>query len=171
MSRLSLVLSMIVVTGCTSTEPEAVDDLGAGPQGDPAGCLEVTGTSHPIAIQHLHDEKLVQTLGLVSLEVERDGAASKYDGAALATIVGQTAEGASLANHHFAFGAGTLRTQNDVVVLTPTDDECIFDVAAEVNFFDGTGEFAGYSGKGSGSGQIDFCGAPGEVALTATICK
>ncbi len=91
-------------------------------------------------------------------------------GTALATILGPAPDGSLRANHHFAFEDGTLRTQDDVVRIRPTNDPGLFDAETEVFVVDGTGQFAGLRGQARGEGQVSFCGDEGRIELRGQLC-
>jgi hypothetical protein len=133
-------------------------------------CHDLALVGDPIPVTHLQDDKLQQTVA--SVQIAWFGTATKkLDGTVLATIVDKDANGALRGNHHIVTHDGTLRTERDVINLTPTDDKCIFNAKATIYYKDGTGVFAGYSGTGNAEATLDFCGGPGHAVVYGRLCK
>ncbi len=145
----------------TATTEAAVQSAAGG------RCIPFSAIARPIAVQHLQDPSLQQTIGRTFWRVRGMG---ELRGTALATILGPAPDGSLRANHHFAFEDDTLRSQNDVVRLRPTDDPCLFDAEAEVFVVDGSGQFAGLHGEARGAGRVSFCGDQGRIELSGRLC-
>jgi hypothetical protein len=144
----------------------------AGLRVEGTNCREIGVENAPIAAAHLDDPMRQQTAGESELAAYfPDGSSKPSLGTALATIVGKQSTGELLGNHHFLYGDGTLRTKNDVITITPTDDKCVVDAKVKLFFVDGTGAFAGLSGEGVAEGRLDFCGAVGRVKIYARLCE
>jgi hypothetical protein len=154
-------------TGDAALEDETAVTEAAVQSADGGRCLPFNAIARPIAVQHLHDPSLQQTIGRTFWHVRGMRA---LRGTALATILGPAPDGSLRANHHFAFEDGTLRTQNDVVRIRPTSDPCVFDAETEVFVADGTGQFAGLRGQARGEGQVSFCGDEGRIELRGQLC-
>ncbi len=136
-------------------------------------CRVVAIEGAPFAVTHLQDANLQQTIGRGRLVAFADGdhPEKEYEGTVLATLVGKQPTGETLGNHHMMFPEGALRTQNDVISMSPTADKCVFNAKAKVYFHDGAGEFAGYSGQGVAEAQLNFCGAEGNAIVYGRLCK
>lgn len=135
-------------------------------------CRDLAILGAPIAVTHLQSADLTQTVGqaqLVSFGPTSTDPAKR--GVVLATVVGKQPTGELLGNHHIVLSDGTLRTQNDVIAMTPTADKCIVNAKVKMNFHDGAGAYAGYSGTGTAEATIDFCGAPGRATIYGRVCK
>jgi hypothetical protein len=133
-------------------------------------CYDLALVGDPIPVTHLQDAKLQQTIAGVQI-AWYGSSTKKLAGTVLATIVDKDANGALRGNHHIVTHDGTLRTERDVITLTPTDDKCIFNAKATIFYKDGTGVFAGYSGTGSAEATLDFCGGPGHAVVYGRLCK
>jgi hypothetical protein len=197
LNRVSTIALFVLplVAACADSEeaqapqsPKATTATGSTPSGAPTrevtaervaglpaagmNCQEMGIQNAPIAAAHLDDPMRQQTAGGSALEAYLpDGSSRPSFGTALATIVGQQPSGELLGNHHFLYGDGNLRTQNDVISITPTDDKCIVDAKVKLFFVDGTGKFAGLSGEGVAEGRLDFCGGIGRVNIYARLCQ
>ena len=133
-------------------------------------CHDLALSGDPVAVQHIGKADLQQTVARV--ELEWFGSTDKaLDGTVLATIVGKDPTGDLRGNHHIVTREGTLRTERDVIALTPTKDKCIVNAKAKIFYKDGTGVFAGYSGSGSAEATLDFCGNPGHAVVYGRLCK
>lgn len=133
-------------------------------------CHDLALVGDPIAVSHIQDDKLQQTLA--SVQISWYGTSTKkLDGTVLATIVDKDASGALRGNHHIVTREGTLRTERDVITLTPTEDKCIFNAKATIYYKDGTGVFAGFAGNGVAEATLDMCGGPGHAVVYGRLCK
>lgn len=136
-------------------------------------CRDLALSGDPVAITHIGNADLQQTVAHAQLTLFGKTAQGdrSFDGTVLATIVGKDPSGDLRGNHHIVTREGTLRTERDVISLTPTKDKCIVNAKAKVYYKDGTGEFAGYSGSGTAEGTLNFCGAPGHAVVYGRLCK
>lgn len=136
-------------------------------------CRDLALAGDPVAVTHLDTPNLEQTVAHVQFTLFGSGRASEasYDGTVLATIVGKDPSGALRGNHHIVAREGTIRTQRDIITLTPTKDKCTFNAKAKIFFKDGTGAFAGYSGTGIAEAVLDMCGGPGHAVVYGRLCK
>lgn len=144
-----------------------------GIAGNGNDCRDLALAGDPVAVTHLDTPNLQQTVAHVEFTLFGSGRArdASYDGTVLATIVGKDPSGALLGNHHIVAREGTIRTQRDLITLTPTNDKCTFNVTAKIFFKDGTGAFAGYSGSGVAEAKLDMCGGPGHAVVYGRLCK
>jgi hypothetical protein len=153
------------------TRDSATAALASVPESGP-DCRMVAIVASPIAAAHLEDPKIQQTAGKAQLvSYGSDGSERVLDGTGMATVVGKQPTGELLGNHHILFAEGSLRTQNDVIALTPTDDKCVFDAKVKMIFHDGSGEFAGLSGTGNAEAKLNFCGGVGRAVIYGRLCK
>jgi hypothetical protein len=154
------------------TRDKAAAALASTPESG-KDCRLIAITAAPIAVQHLDSPNLQQTLGHTRLAQFSNASAGErvFEGTTLATIIGKQPTGEMIGNHHVLFAEGGLRTRNDIITVTPTKDKCIVTAKAKVNFYDGTGEFAGYSGAGVADATLNFCGAAGHAVVYGKICK
>jgi hypothetical protein len=136
-----------------------------------ASCRDFALVAAPIAVMHLEDPKIQQTAGRATFASWGPGGDRMLDGAATATVVGKQPSGELLGNHHLLFAEGTIRSQNDVITLTPTNDKCVFNAKVKMIYHDGSGEFAGYAGTGVAEAKLNFCGAAGRAEIYGRLCK
>ncbi|HEY8078323.1 MAG TPA: hypothetical protein VIF62_29545 [Labilithrix sp.] len=136
-----------------------------------ADCRDFALVAGPIAAPHLEDPKIQQTVGRATIVSWGPSGERSHEGVALATVVGKLPSGELLGNHHMLFAEGGIRSQNDVVTLTPTADKCVFDGKVKMIYHDGTGEYAGYSGAGVAEAKLNFCGGVGRAVIYGRICK
>jgi hypothetical protein len=160
----------------TGGDAEALDRAKAGSAvigivDSGSDCRVVAVVGEPIAFKHLEDPKAQQTAAYSRLAFYGGTDNPVRHGTVVATIVGMKPTGQLLGNHTMAFTDGILRTKNDVIALTPTSDQCVFRANVEMNFYDGTGAFAGYSGSGTATADLNFCGAPGRAVIYGKVCK
>lgn len=186
-SRITAVLLPLAAAACQTanaapTQPTSAsidpalthEKVSAALSGVPqngADCRDFGVLATPIAAPHLEDAKIRQTVGRATLVSWGAAGERTYDGVGLATVVGKQPTGELLGNHHLLFAQGGIRSQNDVIALTPTNDKCIFNAKVKMIYHDGTGEFAGYSGAGSADATLNFCGGVGRAAIYGRICK
>ncbi len=136
-------------------------------------CRDLALVGDPVAVSHLGNPDLQQTLGHVQFTLfgaAPDGDRT-FDGTVLATIVGKEPSGDLRGNHHIVAREGTIRTERDIISLTPTADKCIVNAKAKIFYKDGTGEFTGYSGTGVAEATLNFCGAAGHAVVYGRLCK
>jgi hypothetical protein len=143
----------------------------AGVADSGSDCRVVALVGEPIAFKHLEDPNIQQTAAYSRLAFYGGTDDPVRHGTVVATIVGKEPTGQLLGNHAMTFTDGILRTKNDVIALTPTSDSCVFHANVQMNFFDGTGAFAGYSGSGTATADLNFCGAPGRAVIYGKVCK
>jgi hypothetical protein len=138
-----------------------------------ADCRLIALVGNPIAAPHIDNDALQQTVARTRLVSFASGSqpGTAVEGTVLATVVGKKATGELLADHNMAFPEGSLRTHNDVIPLQPTADKCVFTSKVTVNFHDGTGQFAGLSGTGTGDATLNFCGGVGHAVVYGRLCK
>ncbi len=135
-------------------------------------CRYLALSGDPIAVTHLSNPDLQQTVARVELSLFGDKTTERtYDATVLATIVGKDPSGDLRGNHHIVAREGTLRTERDVISLTPTKDKCILNAKAKIFYKDGTGEFAGFSGTGVAEATLNFCGGAGHAVVYGLLCK
>jgi hypothetical protein len=136
-------------------------------------CRDLALVGDPIGVAHISNPDLQQTLARVQLTLfgQAPSVEQSYDGIVLATIVGKDPTGELRGNHHIVTHDGTLRTERDVIAITPTKDKCIVNAKAKIFYKDGTGVFAGYSGTGLAEATLNFCGAPGHAVVYGRLCK
>jgi hypothetical protein len=136
-------------------------------------CRDLALAGDPVAVSHIGNPDLQQTLAHVQFALygAQKGADRSYDGTVLATIVGKEPTGELRGNHHIVSSAGTIRTERDIIALSPTADKCIMNAKAKIFYKDGTGEFAGYSGVGVAEATLNFCGGAGHAVVYGRLCK
>jgi hypothetical protein len=139
-------------------------------KGSGKDCHDLALVGDPVGVAHIGNADLTQTVAQVQLNWLGQ-AEQAYDGTVLATIVGKEPTGELRGNHHIVTRAGTLRTERDVISLTPTKDKCIVNAKAKIFYKDGTGIFAGYSGTGLAEATLNFCGEPGHAVVYGRLCK
>lgn len=149
-------------------------EVSALSRGERDECHAVGGIVRAYGAPHLQDASLVQNVGamvLVSLDPRNPIPGMRFArGALLNTVVGAEDDGTILFNHHFAFERGLVRTQNDRIRLSPTDDSCVLDVESELFVADGTGVFAGVTGDGQSSGTLNVCTGKARLIWAADFC-
>ncbi len=154
------------------TRDKATAALAAIPESG-TDCRVIAVVGEPIAADHIDNPSLQQTTGRARAVAFASGNHPEraLEGVALATVVGKKPSGELLADHHLLFAEGSLRTHNDIVPLKPTADKCVFTSKVTVNFHDGSGEFAGYSGTGTADATLNFCGGVGRAVIYGRVCK
>jgi hypothetical protein len=136
-------------------------------------CRDLALAGDPVAVVHIGNPDLQQTVAHVQFTLfgSAQDADKSFDGTVLATIVGKDPSGDLRGNHHIVAHEGTLRTERDVISLTPTKDKCIVNAKAKIFYKDGTGAFAGYSGTGLAEATLNFCGGAGHAVVYGRLCK
>lgn len=134
-------------------------------------CRDLALAGDPIAVAHIDNPNLQQTLAHVQFTLFAPSVDQSYDGSVLATIVGKEPSGELRGNHHIAAKEGTIRTERDVISLTPTSDKCVVTAKAKIFYKDGTGAFEGYSGTGVAEATLNFCGGAGHAVVYGRLCK
>jgi hypothetical protein len=134
-------------------------------------CRDLALVGDPQEVKHLDNPSLQQTLAHVQFTLFAASADKSYDGTVLATIVGKDPNGDLRGNHHIVAREGTIRTERDVISITPTADKCIVNAKAKIFYKDGTGAFEGYSGTGVAEATLNFCGGAGHAVVYGRLCK
>jgi hypothetical protein len=156
---------------------EATEKALAGIAPNGTDCLDMALSEAPIRVAHLdvngNEEPNIQETGSQAKVVFYGATADDRvtEATVVATVVGQTPTGGLYGNHNALFLDGTIRSLRDVVSLSPTSDPCVFDANVQMNFYDGSREYAGRSGAGVATGQLNFCGAPGHITIYGRLCK
>ena len=133
-------------------------------------CQDLALVGDPVAVSHIDNPSLQQTLAHVQFTLFAGATDHSYDGTVLATIVGKEPSGELRGNHHIVSREGTIRTERDLISLTPTKDKCIVNAKAKIFYKDGTGAFEGYSGAGVAEATLNFCGGAGHAVVYGRLC-